>query len=172
MREEWRQIVSGGGLLAAVLAIVVLGAVRETPEAPARPASPVVRAELLNAPPSPAPARAPAPASEASSDLRSLDPLALRTLKDPTRLARSSGSFTLQLAVACRTETASRVLQRAGGSDRLYVLPATVKDQECYRLCWGSYPSREEALKAADLPAALCASIDRPSARRIEELKP
>jgi len=176
-RGEWRHIASGGGLVAIVVAILLMGALHETARTPdaarseleARgdvppPAPELVPESLISAPP------------EAPQDLAlarsALDPLSRRTLEDPIRLARSSGTFTLQIAVACRKETASRILNRATSSERLFVLPATVRDQECFRFCWGSYATLLEARKAADLPAALRAGLNRPTARRIDEVGP
>lgn len=161
-RQEWRQLVSGGGLFAAVLAILIFGATRETAEAP--PAAAPPRATLAVTPSAPPPAPSiPPQASPDSLEARSQD--------DPPRLARSDGAWTLQLAVACKRETADRLVERASGSLRLYVLPATLKEQECFRLCWGAYRSRDEAQNAQDLPAGLRAGLV-PEPRMIRELLP
>ena len=169
---EWRHIASGGGLVAVVAAILLLGAIHETSRAPgvpsweaAPPAAPEVLPESL--------AQIPREAPQEDGPARpALDPLSRRTIEDPIRMSRSSGSFTLQIAVACRKETASRILERSSGADRLFVLPATVGDEECFRFCWGSYATLEEARKAADLPAALRMGMDRPTPRRIDEVRP
>ena len=174
-RAEWRQIASGGGLVAVVAGILFLGAVHETPRAPAASAWETLAPAPLAPVPAPSSVET-APRDEAqeppAASPTALDPLSRRTLEDPIRLARSSGTFTLQIAVACRRETASRILERASRSAELFVLPATVGGQECFRFCWGTYASRDEAVKAADLPAALRAGMERPGVRRIDEVEP
>ncbi len=197
-RVEWKPLFGGGVLVVSVGAILVLGAFLEVPPASivaptptssrgssdptplqssvrrSGPASGLARLE-------PVPARAAEPVGLPSvpADSRSgpsgnrvvLDPLSRRTLEDPVRLSRGGFSHTLQIAVACRKENAEALLKRAGDSERLYVLPAAVGGQECFRFCWGSYHNREEAARAeADLPAAIRTSLGRPAPRRIDEV--
>lgn len=155
----WRQLVSGGGLVLAVGAVLVAGALLET--------------EGTRTATRPAPSFSEAPAEAASAEPEPiLDPVSRRTLEDPVRLARTVGPFTLQLAVACRKETAERLLGRVEGAGDLYILPAVAKGQECFRICWGSFDSKEAALRAPR-PAALRGPDFRdPAPRRIRELTP
>jgi len=195
---NWRQVLAGGGLLAAVCAILVAGAVLETPLAPAkaaavdgaRAAEPAPRETWSQAPPVAAtpgtdegwqPAQRPVtvvheeaspPAAAASGDEPVLDPIARRTLEDPMRLRKSSGRFTAQLAFVCKRESAERLLERAGGSAEVFVLPEARDGQDCFRFCWGAFGSREEAAAAAGLPAPLRDGLGRPDAKRIAELLP
>jgi hypothetical protein len=170
---DWRQILAGGGLVAAVGVILLLGAILELPSAPPAPA-PAVAHEALTSidgdaepgpsfPSEPGPMPAPEPV---------LDPLSRRTLEDPARLLRSADGFTLQVAVVCRRDNAQRLLDRAGASTSLYVLPLAMNGEECFRLCWGTYPSRAEAARAADLPAELRPSGASPTVRSIREAVP
>lgn len=84
-----------------------------------------------------------------------LTSLASRAEADSARLGKARGRFTAQLLVACKPETVERVLSAAAGSPRLYVLPARVKDEACFRVCFGDYPTAKDAAAAADLPSAL-----------------
>jgi septal ring-binding cell division protein DamX len=81
--------------------------------------------------------------------------LASRAEADCARLAKARGRFTAQLLVACKPETVERVLAASSGSAKLYLLPATVKGDACFRVCYGDYATAKDAAAAADLPAAL-----------------
>jgi septal ring-binding cell division protein DamX len=81
--------------------------------------------------------------------------LAIRAKDDCVRLATARGRFTAQLLVACRAETVDRLLDTATESTKLYVLPATVHDDSCFRVCFGTYATAQQAAAAADLPATL-----------------
>jgi hypothetical protein len=59
------------------------------------------------------------------------------------------------LVVACRPETVDRLLGTARGSTKVYVLPARVNDEACFRVCFGAYATSKEAALATDLPKAL-----------------
>jgi hypothetical protein len=59
------------------------------------------------------------------------------------------------LLVACKPETVGRILDRGHGSTSLYVLPVQVKDDACFRVCFGAYATSKEAAAAVDLPKAL-----------------
>jgi hypothetical protein len=59
------------------------------------------------------------------------------------------------LLVACKPETVDRLLGNAGGARGLYVLPVQVKDDACFRVCFGTYQTSKEAAAALDLPKAL-----------------
>lgn len=81
--------------------------------------------------------------------------LATRAEVDCDRLAKARGPWTAQLLVACKPETVERLLGAAQGSTRVYVLPARVKDDACFRVCFGDYATATEAALAADLPTTL-----------------
>ena len=158
-----RGLLPGGGLVGAVVAVLLFAAARQIDERRPQAAVtiPVERPE-------------PAPRSDAADTAHSetvLDPLSRRTLEDPVRLARA-GSFTLQIAVACRKDTALRLLERAGTSADLYVLPALSGGQECYRFCWGAFDGRDPAVHAT-LPSNLRSpDLGNPTPRRIADLTP
>ena len=81
--------------------------------------------------------------------------LAMRAEADAGRLAKAKGRWTAQILVACRPETVERVLSAGAGVSRLYVLPARVKDEACFRVCFGEYATAQEAAAAAGLPPTL-----------------
>jgi septal ring-binding cell division protein DamX len=166
-------------LLAAVSAILLLGlflktdprlltshAAESSPPPPVQPlalgssiavepAPPLEAAPAEAAPPIeiavPAVKAAPAPAPPDPVLVR----LATRAEADCGRIAKAKGRFTAQLVVACKPETVDRLLAAGGSSAKLYVLPAKVKDESCFRVCFGSYASTKEAAAAADLPKTL-----------------
>ena len=167
---EGKGIMPSAFLLAAVVVVMVAGmflrtdATRVLPPA-AGPASPAPSLPLGSTitpeltPPAavdtetrtePEPKSVPAPA---------IDPLvvklAARVEVDRGRLAKARGRWTAQLLVACKPETVDRMLGLAHGSNALYVLPVQIKDDPCFRVCFGAYATSKEAALAADLPKAL-----------------
>jgi septal ring-binding cell division protein DamX len=88
-----------------------------------------------------------------------LDPLlaqlAARAEADYGRLAKARGRWTAQLMVACKPGTVDRLLDTASGSSKVYVLPASLNEDPCFRVCFGDYATSKEAAAAADLPASL-----------------
>ncbi len=198
-RADWKQSASTGILLVAVVAILATGALLraertvdaavpardDTPAAaPAAPSAPrsgsVAVSEdalepLAERPkrPAAAPAAAPlpprpqaAPASPAGSDLGQ------RSTRDLLRLSRSRGSFTSQVAVTCKPDNTRRILKKAGGSEQLFLIPLPARGPTCFRVCWGLYPSADEAAAAHDLPAFLRQAGGRPSAKPVAEIAP
>jgi len=86
------------------------------------------------------------------------------------KLARRPGKWTLQIAVICNPQNVERLLTSAGGSDRLYLLPATLQGASCFRVCWGVYADSKQAATALDLPASLKPSSGRPAPVAIEKV--
>ena len=158
-------------LVAAVGAILLAGLVLradrpDSSDKPAIAAAPPPLGSPIATPPAPAPALPsadsppPPPRVEAEPDLPdSSDPalarLAKRAEADAARLLHASQPWTAQLVVACKPETVERLLAASEGSPRFYVLPARVRDEACFRVCFGSYASAKDAAAAADLPPAL-----------------
>jgi hypothetical protein len=52
--------------------------------------------------------------------------------------AATDAPFTVQLLVACSTETVQKALDRVSADD-LYILPVNYKGRSCHRICWGLY---------------------------------
>jgi len=162
--EDWKQLLSFGGLAGAVVAILLLGAALSTDSPPtmiqARLGPPAPGAELTTptAPPPEEPRTAP-PA----------DHLARRALADLERMTGAQG-FTAQLAVLCDAEQVGVLTDRFGDHDAYYLLPVLHGDTACFRICWNRYATREKAASAADLPRAMRAIESRPLPKNIAEV--
>ena len=179
-KESGKGLTSSALLVAAVLLILVAGMflrsggrneiLSETASAsaplPALPLGAAVAPEsqpatLEETAPPPEAVPAPVRAAPAKATLPALpaDPLvvnlATRARADCGRLAGLRGRFTAQLIVACKPETVDRLLAAAPASTRIYVLPASVNDDACFRVCFGDYPTLKDAAAAADLPKTL-----------------
>ena len=181
---EVKGVISSALLLAAVVVVIVAGMVLKTdaprhlasadvaaspapslplgstitPElAPAAPpeAEPEIQAETKpepnpEPPPPPPPSHLPTPPANPL-----VVKLAARAEADCGRLAKAHGRWTAQLLVACKPETVDRVLGLGHGSSSLYVLPVQVKDDACFRVCFGAYATSKQAALASDLPKSL-----------------
>ena len=117
-------------------------------------------AEPAQAPAAPAPEKTvvrtkPAAIEPAPSAAPLLVKLATRVDRDRSRLSQAGGRFTAQLMVACKPENVDRFLAASGSPANLFVLPASVKNEACFRVCYGSYATLQEASAAADLPKGL-----------------
>ena len=139
--RDGKALLSAGGLLLAVAAVFVLGAVlhREVPlsapepmDVPASVAAPMLPPAPENAPPG----------------------LARRVRTDLRRASENPQAWTLQLLVACQEEGVQRLLDAGPGDDRLYVLPREVSGRPCWAVTWGTFSS-EAAAAAASPPASL-----------------
>jgi hypothetical protein len=56
----------------------------------------------------------------------------------------AAGTSTIQLLVACSTETIQKAAQAVNAED-LFIVPTRYNGRACYRLCWGLYPSAARA---------------------------
>jgi septal ring-binding cell division protein DamX len=186
----WKDLASSALLIGAVLAILITGFVLKSeraPDAAVRGAppleSPVLGSTIVpetvpesSAPPAAEPAAAlPVTAHHVDAPAPPSDPmlegLATRAAADLSRLSASANPWTAQLLVACRTETVERVITSSRGASQLYVLPAEVKGEACFRVCWGTYRSQKDATAAADLPKELRGK-DRIGAVEIAKVAP
>jgi hypothetical protein len=163
---EGKGIMPSAFLLAAVVVVMVAGmflrtdATRVLPPAagPASPAPSLPLGSTITPELTPA---SPVEAAEVTEPkvASAIDPLvvklAARVEVDCGRLAKARGRWTAQLLVACKPETVDRMLGMAHESSALYVLPVQVKDDPCFRVCFGAYATSKEAALAADLPKAL-----------------
>lgn len=143
----------------------------ETAPPTAEAAVPGPPASIPSTPPKPAAAPARPSGPPAATFDTAAAPLARRAATDAARIAKSPGGWTAQLMVACRVETASRVVDASHGASKLYVLPAEVHGDACFRICWGTYKSAKEAAAATDLPPSLRGK-DRVGAVEIAKVLP
>ena len=173
---DGKGIISSALLLAAVSLVLVAGMVLKTDAPRNLPAAGVPASPALSLPlgstitPELAPETKAAPETETRTETRiapnpepgpaaTADPLtvklAARAEADCGRLAKARGRWTAQLLVACKPETVDRMLGLGHGSSTLYVLPAQVRDEACFRVCFGTYATSKQAALASDLPKAL-----------------
>jgi septal ring-binding cell division protein DamX len=179
--EGARQLLSAGGLLLAVLVILALGAVLRVDPSQVPPPSPEAKLDETPSTPEETPsspsdlAKAPDTTDTAPRETAPSEPLAVpeeapatnratglpaRAASDAASLARKNGAFTLQLLYACRDETVERFLKRSPGSSSMHLLLAVDKPN-CYRVCWGSYGTAQEAQGAiAGIPARVREGVD------------
>jgi hypothetical protein len=69
--------------------------------------------------------------------------------------AEDPGRFTMQLMIACQVDTLKSARSSSGDGGSLYFVPFSFKGRDCYRVCWGTYASREEAQAArSTLPSS------------------
>lgn len=61
----------------------------------------------------------------------------------------STGPWTLQVLMACEPATVAKAFSNVVDPS-LYVTPMRYQSRSCYRLSWGSFASRDEALSARD----------------------
>jgi hypothetical protein len=147
------------------------GTASEAGDAPvASPSAPAaIRAETPPAPratplrtPAPAPATprpsaSPTPRAAAASGEGGLReararlaagelPAAARSFASHVRAA-PRGSASVQLLVACSAETVQKAVANVS-SPELFIVPVRFQGRDCYRLCWGLYPSGAEAATA------------------------
>ncbi|MET0556434.1 MAG: DUF4388 domain-containing protein [Vicinamibacteria bacterium] len=55
-----------------------------------------------------------------------------------------AGTLSVQLLVACAPETVQKAVA-AVDSPELYILPVSYQGRDCFRLCWGMYPTQARA---------------------------
>jgi uncharacterized protein DUF4388 len=57
------------------------------------------------------------------------------------------GTATVQLLVACSTDTVQKAMSEVGSSE-LFILPVSYQGRDCYRMCWGLYADAARAASA------------------------
>jgi hypothetical protein len=65
-----------------------------------------------------------------------------------SHLKSSSGTYSVQLLVACSDETVQKAAH-AVQDQELYIVPVNYKGRDCYRVCWGLYDNEARANSAA-----------------------
>jgi len=113
------------------------------------------------------PATAPPPSNAATSPVPEPEPSAPAT--DELGVARSllldgrfpeaadgfaatlrrvpAGTTSVQLLVACSSETVQKAVQNVSSAD-LFIVPVSFRGRDCYRVCWGLYSSPSDAESA------------------------
>jgi hypothetical protein len=73
-------------------------------------------------------------------------PEAARAFASKVRAAGRGGA-SIQLLIACSTDTIQKAVQSGAGED-LLIVPVNYHGRDCYRLLWGLYPSSDRASSA------------------------
>jgi hypothetical protein len=86
--------------------------------------------------------------------------------------AQPPGTATLQVMIACQDETLRNARARSGGGD-LFFLPYAYRGRDCFRVCWGLYPTTAAAESAVpSVPQALLGPGGRPVPVALARLRP
>jgi hypothetical protein len=89
-----------------------------------------------------------------------------------TNLKSARGSFSVQILVACSTETVQKAVDNVP-SEELFILPVNYRGRSCYRLCWGVFDSEATAASAAQtLPEYFVRGGASPKAAPLASLLP
>ncbi len=76
------------------------------------------------------------------------DAMAQKQAADPV------GPYTVQFELVCETSSITKAMET--GRSAVWWLPTTYHGKPCYRVFWGRFATREEAVKAAaEIPDAL-----------------
>lgn len=181
-----KQLISAGAVAVAVVGTLLLGAALQSdsePDVTVELPEPTdieigeTALDILPVEESPAPAtavdrpderqRTPAE-SRPPVTPRGADPLAERGAADLQRLRSRGGEWTLQFASMCDPERVAALLGSLERHESFFLVPAG----DCYRLWWGRYRSRDQAVAAGDVPAELDSIPENPFPRRIAEALP
>ncbi len=78
-------------------------------------------------------------------------------------LRPQAASFTLQIAIACQEESLRKAARGTHPDDPFFVTPFLLQGRSCFRLCFGVYPSIDQAERAAAaIPPVLAEGGTRP----------
>ena len=84
--------------------------------------------------------------------------------------ANEARNNTVVLFMACQKDSIDKAIAATSNDPDLFLLPKTYRGQKCYWVCWGSFPSRLDALKTRDnLPEGLLADKS-PEVKRLGSL--
>jgi hypothetical protein len=178
---DWKELMPALGLITLVLGVLTLTAMVKTDhdgEAHQRARDGIDRpARLTPSPPSskkiagtPLPSEKPGRTSTAPA--RKSGSLERRAKDDYRRLTGMPERWTSQLMLSCDPDNSLRHLKAVDWADDLYVIPAELKGQNCYRLCWGLYDSRSEAVKGQDIRSHLARSFPERQPKQLAEIRP
>jgi septal ring-binding cell division protein DamX len=171
-----KQAIAAGALVVAVLAVLLLAAVLQTDseadvtvELPEPTEIEIGETSLDVLPGDPPEPSDPAPAVRQSRPpAPAADPLAARASADLQRLRSRGGPWTLQFASMCDPDRVAALLGPLERYDDFYLVPAG----KCYRVWWGRFASREQAVAASGVPAELRSIPENPFPRLIAEAIP
>ena len=186
--DDRKHLTRVGSLLFVVLGSLLLGAVlQQDEETPAVIGSEVAIDDSTLLPPAAEPAPQPSEAltdetarpttparpdpTESPAPGGALTDLARRASVDFRRLPREE-AWMLQLAAICDAANVERLVRQVADRE-LHVLPVEIGERACFRLCWGPFASRSQAVAAAaGLPAPIRSLSDAPQPRLAASLIP
>jgi septal ring-binding cell division protein DamX len=172
-KNDWKQLVSAGALVVAVVATLIIGWALQGEPAEDDDAAVVELAAPDHMPDSsgaadieldPEPTAAPPPAPPEQEPAPEPQTLRSRSARDHDRLSAAADEWTLQFITACDEGNVRAKLDELHGHDDFYLVPVTLDGRSCYRLCWGRFETRERALAARNIPSSLAAITDKPLA--------
>lgn len=161
--EDWKQVLPVAGLVAAVLITLLLGAALRTDS----PGPVDLPSPTPTAPPVTRTASAPAE-EEPSSSLN----LAQRAARDARRVRSDSTAWTLQFMLACDPANVRSRVELLADQPEFFLLPKRHDGRSCFRLCWGRFDSRQQALASTGYPRALREVTGKPQALEIAKAMP
>ena len=167
---KWKSVLPAAGLVGVVLLILVVTAVVHTDREP----GPMPR----QTEPPMEPRQDPEPLFEEIVPLAPTVPPAAsvslreRADRDYRRLAGMEDRFTSHLMLACDWDNTRRHMEGAGWHDNLYLLPAEFNGQDCFRLCWGVYPTREAAEAEGEILPYLTREFPDRTPKALVEIRP
>lgn len=124
---------------------------------PPAPTQPTTTPQKQQTPPATRPGTTPPPstATPGSSLSRSFELLKSGNLNEAAAgylqhlRSNAQDKFTIAVGVYCDSENVSRAFKNSGNSNRIIVLPYRYNGRSCYRVFWGLFDSREEAIRGA-----------------------
>jgi len=174
---QWRQILPAISISAGVLGVLLLAAILQDggessrvdpPRGPIR-SSPTLASDPLPTPSSAAPTNLPPPPPAPSGDLLNL---ARRVERDQARIASKPSGWTLQFMVACDPANVRPPVASLSAESEFYLLAKLDGERACFRLCWGLFDSRAQAVAIREFPAALASITDRPQPLPVAQALP
>jgi len=177
-KAQWKSVLPAAGLVSLVLLILLVTAVVRTGREPELMQRSAGAGEPSGAPAA-EPESIPRPQPDKESATEAAPPPSRRTNSvrdradgDYLRLAGKEAMFTSHLMLSCDQENTRRHMDGAGWHDDLYLLPAEYHGQDCFRLCWNVYPTREAAeAEGAILPYLAREFPDR-TPKALAEIRP
>jgi septal ring-binding cell division protein DamX len=92
--------------------------------------------------------------AEPERDRPPLD-LAATAAADAERLSADLDAWTLQFLMACERENLEPFVDALKNQPNFFLLPYSEDGRDCYRVCWGRFPSKAEAERPRAYPDAL-----------------
>ncbi|BBB32485.1 hypothetical protein TTHT_0930 [Thermotomaculum hydrothermale] len=72
------------------------------------------------------------------------------TLNSKTILLENPEAFTIQLELACKSETLDKAIELLPEKDRIFFIPTTFRGNSCFIVCYGIYDTKDEAKVAME----------------------